>query len=67
MMLSPLKPLPLNVTPVPGESATSLASRIARKNGTASLQSFCADMSISYCALKVGDPAEIERVRLPPL
>ncbi|MBB3984951.1 hypothetical protein GGQ68_001267 [Sagittula marina] len=62
MMLSPLKPLPLNVTPVPGESATSLASRIARKNGTASLQSFCADMSISYRALKVGDPVEIERV-----
>ncbi|TDL87140.1 hypothetical protein E2L05_11450 [Meridianimarinicoccus aquatilis] len=62
MMLSPLKPLPLTVTPVPGESATSLASRIARKNGTASLQSFCADMSISYRALKVGDPVEIERV-----
>ncbi len=62
MMLSPLKPLPLYVSPVRGESATSLASRIARKNGTASLQSFCADMSISYRALKVGDPVEIERV-----
>ncbi|SDG43070.1 TniQ protein [Celeribacter baekdonensis] len=62
MMLSPLKPLPLYVSPVRGESATSLASRIARKNGTASLQSFCADMSISYRALKVGDPIEIERV-----
>ena len=62
MMLTTIKPLPLHVTPVPGESATSLASRVARKNGTASLQSFCADMSISYRALKVGDPVEIERV-----
>jgi hypothetical protein len=37
MILSLLKPLPLYVSPVRGESATSLASRIARKNGTAIL------------------------------
>lgn len=62
MMVSTIKSLPLNVTTVRGESATSLASRIARKNGTANLQAFCVDMGIAYGALRAGDPEEIERL-----
>ncbi|MGZ3215102.1 TniQ family protein [Paracoccus sp. T5] len=61
-MFSKLKKLPLTVNLVPGESATSLGSRLARRNGVQRLITFCSDVGIDYFALANGDPQEVGRL-----
>lgn len=61
-MFSSLKKLPLTVDLVPGESATSLGSRLARRNGVQRLITFCSDVGIDYFALANGDPQEVARL-----
>lgn len=61
-MFSSLKKLPLTVDLVPGECATSLGSRLARRNGVQRLITFCSDVGIDYFALANGDPQEVERL-----
>ena len=56
------KPLPLCVAHMPGESATSFASRLARRNGVRRLVTFCSDVGLDYSQLMNGAPAEIERL-----
>ena len=50
------KRLPLRVTCIPGESATSFASRLARRNGVGRLVTFCSDVGIDYGQLMNGAP-----------
>lgn len=57
-----MKRLPLRVTCIPGETATSFASRLARRNGVRRLVTFCSDVGIDYSQLMNGAPAEIERL-----
>ena len=54
--------LPLSVDHRRGESATSLASRLARRNGVPRLITFCSDIGINYFALANGDNFEIRRL-----
>lgn len=54
--------LPLRVDYVPGESATSFASRLARRKGVPRLVPFCSDIGIDYGQLTNGAPTEIERL-----
>ena len=61
-MFSSLKKLPLTVDLVPGECATSLGSRLARRNGVQRLITFCSDVGIDYFALANGDPQEVTRL-----
>lgn len=61
-MIGSLKKLPLTVDLVPGESATSLGSRLARRNGVQRLITFCSDVGIDYFALANGDPQEVARL-----
>lgn len=61
-MFSSLKKLPLTVDLVPGECATSLGSRLARRNGVQRLITFCSDVGIDYFALANGDPQEVARL-----
>lgn len=61
-MFSSLKKLPLTVDLVPGEAATSLGSRLARRNGVQRLITFCSDVGIDYFALANGDPHEVARL-----
>ncbi|WDA13448.1 TniQ family protein [Paracoccus marcusii] len=61
-MFSSLKQLPLTVDLVPGECATSLGSRLARRNGVQRLITFCSDVGIDYFALANGDPQEVGRL-----
>lgn len=61
-MFSALSALPLTVSTVPGESATSFASRLACRNGVSRLIKFCSDVGIDYFRLVNGDPIEIERL-----
>ncbi|APZ52943.1 TniQ protein [Salipiger abyssi] len=57
-----MKRLPLRVTCIPGETAASFASRLARRNGVRRLVTFCSDVGIDYSQLMNGAPAEIERL-----
>lgn len=61
-MFSALPPLSLSVPTVPGESATSLAARLARRNGAPRLVTFCSDMGLDHRALTNGNDAEILRL-----
>lgn len=61
-MFTATKPLPLSVPPIVGESATSFASRLARRNGVPRMITFCSDVGIDYFALVNGDPVEIQRL-----
>lgn len=54
--------LPISVEPVEGESATSLASRLAKRNGAPRLITFCSDMGVSHRDLTNGDQTEIEHI-----
>lgn len=54
--------LPLTVEPIIGESATSLASRLAWRNGAPRLITFCSDLGIDHRGLTNGAEAEIHRV-----
>lgn len=54
--------LPLSVEPVIGESATSLASRLAWRNGAPRLITFCSDLGIDHRGLTNGAESEIRRV-----
>ncbi|WP_128254753.1 TniQ family protein [Falsirhodobacter deserti] len=61
-MFSATKPLPLTVPTAPGESATSFASRLARRNGVPRLITFCSDVGIDYFGLVNGAPIEVQRL-----
>ncbi|REF69752.1 MULTISPECIES: TniQ family protein [Paracoccus] len=61
-MFTATKPLPLTVPTIVGESATSFASRLARRNGVPRMIAFCSDVGIDYFALVNGDPVEIQRL-----
>lgn len=61
-MFPATKPLPLTVPTIVGESATSFASRLARRNGAPRRITFCSDVGIDYFALVNGDPLEIQRM-----
>ena len=61
-MFSSLERLPLTVDLVLGESATSLGSRLARRNGVQRLITFCSDVGIDYFALANGAPQEVARL-----
>lgn len=61
-MFCATKPLPLSVPMLTGESATSFASRLARRNGVPRLITFCSDIGIDYFKLVNGDPLEIQRL-----
>lgn len=61
-MFSTTRPLPLTVLTAAGESATSFASRLARRNGVPRLITFCSDVGIDYFELVNGNPAEIQRL-----
>ncbi len=52
----------LTVPTTTGESATSFASRLARRNGVPRMITFCSDVGIDYFALVNGDPVEIQRL-----
>ena len=54
--------LPLSVEPIIGESATSLASRLAWRNGAPRLITLCSDLGIDHRGLTNGAEAEIHRV-----
>ena len=57
-----ISPLPLRVKPIPQESATSLAARLAQRNGAPRLITFCSDIGINYFALCNGDIDEVGRL-----
>lgn len=61
-MFSATRPLPLTISTLYGESATSFASRLARRNGVPRMITFCSDVGIDYFALVNGDPIEIQRL-----
>ncbi|RDW13789.1 TniQ family protein [Paracoccus thiocyanatus] len=61
-MFTATNPLPLTVPTVVGESATSFASRLARRNGVPRMITFCSDVGIDYFALVNGGPVEIQRL-----
>ncbi|MCE8420808.1 TniQ family protein [Rhodovulum sulfidophilum] len=61
-MFSTVKPLPLNVKYQHGESATSLASRLARRNGVSSMAMFLSDFGIDYLNLTNGDQEDCARL-----
>lgn len=54
--------LPLSVEQIIGESATSLASRLAWRNGAPRLITFCSDLGIDHRCLTNGAKSEIHRV-----
>lgn len=62
MMFSTVKPLPLNVKYQHGESATSLASRLARRNGVSGMAMFLSDFGIDYLKLSNGDQEDCARL-----
>ncbi|SEC39520.1 TniQ family protein [Rhodobacter sp. 24-YEA-8] len=61
-MFSALQSLPLSVPRVAGESATSLAARLARRNGAPRLITFCSDMGLDHRGLTNGSDTEIFRL-----
>lgn len=54
--------LPLSLAPVMGESATSLASRLAYRNGSPRLLTFCTDMALCHRELTNGLPDDVQRL-----
>lgn len=54
--------LPLRIDWKPGESATSFASRLARRNGAPRLITFCSDVGLDYFNLVNGAPEDIARL-----
>lgn len=54
--------MPIPVAVGAGETATSLASRLARANGYGRLQNLCSDQGISQLELAKGSLAEVRRV-----
>lgn len=62
MMFSTIKPLPLNVKFHQGETATSLASRLARRNGVPSMALFVSDFGIDYLGLTNGCQEDCARL-----
>ncbi|MBJ2153964.1 TniQ family protein [Paracoccus sp. IB05] len=62
MMFSALQSLPLSVPRVAGESATSLAARLARRNGAPRLITFCSDMGLDHRGLTNGSDTEVLRL-----
>lgn len=61
-MIFATSPLPLSVEPIIGESATSLASRLAWRNGAPRLITFCSDLGIDQRGLTNGAENEIQRI-----
>ena len=57
-----VKPLPLTVSSRANECITSLASRLAYRNGAPRLVTFCSDVGSKYLWLANGDNAEIRRM-----
>jgi len=57
-----IKPLPLTVSSCANECVTSLASRLAYRNGAPRLVSFCSDIGSKYFWLANGDDTEIRRM-----
>ena len=49
----------LRVPAIVGECATSLASRLAVRNGVSRMIHFCSDVGIDYFALIQGDPIAV--------
>ncbi|MBU3033944.1 TniQ family protein [Tritonibacter mobilis] len=62
MMFSTVKPLPLNVKYHSGESATSLASRLAQRNGVSGMAMFLSDFGIDYLNLTNGNQEDCARL-----
>lgn len=62
MMFSTVSRLGLTVPSVFGESATSFAARLARRNGAPRLIPFCSDMGVDHRALTNGNETEILRL-----
>jgi len=54
--------LALTIPLMPHETATSFASRLARRNGVPRLITFCSDVGINYFALANGDAVEVKRL-----
>lgn len=61
-MFSTVSRLGLTVPSVFGESATSFAARLARRNGAPRLIPFCSDMGLDHRALTNGNETEILRL-----
>lgn len=61
-MFSALAALCLSVPSMPGESATSLAARLVRRNGVPRLITFCLDIGLDHRALTNGNDIEIFRL-----
>ena len=61
-MFSIVKPLPLNVKYHSGESATSLASRLAQRNGVSGMAMFLSDFGIDYLNLTNGNQEDCARL-----
>lgn len=61
-MSSSFSQLPMTVRAVAGETATSLASRLAHLNGVPRLVAFCSDLGISRSGLTNGRPQEVRDV-----
>ncbi|WP_322894356.1 MULTISPECIES: TniQ family protein [unclassified Yoonia] len=62
MMPSHFAKLALTVPHVPGETATSVASRLALLNGAPRLIAFCSDLGISHSGLTNGREKEIRDI-----
>jgi len=56
------KALPLSVPNVDGECATSLAARLAKRNGVPRFSTFCTDLGVDYFDLCTGSPYEIQKI-----
>ncbi|WP_421701250.1 TniQ family protein [Aliiroseovarius sp.] len=57
-----IRSLPLTVEYHTGESATSVAARLARRNGAPRLITFCSDIGLDYFALANGEEIEVRRL-----
>jgi hypothetical protein len=62
MMFSHFTQLPLSVEHFPGETATSVASRLALLNGAPRLIAFCSDIGISHSGLTNGREQEVRDI-----
>ncbi|MEE9452999.1 MAG: TniQ family protein [Paracoccaceae bacterium] len=54
--------LPLTVSLLHGETATSFTSRLAVRNGAKSTRSFCSDMGIDWRQLKAGNEVTVRSI-----
>lgn len=60
--MTKISQLPLTVELTIGESAMSLASRLARRNGVPRMLTFCSDLGLDHKALANGNDNEINRL-----